>query len=225
MIDSWNDEIEILLEKIRINSINLSEYHRSQYYNWKSYGKYFRIPVIILASINSTASVGLQKFVNQKWISLLSCGIGMIIGIVGSIELYLSIQSSMDLEFKQSKEFYSLAIDIYKILNLKRIDRSEDGKEYLNSKFSYYVKLVEASNLLHKKMKIDVLTYLPKKFENNISSTSLNTPSISSDNLTEKSIEYQTIHTELNNWTEDKIQPIGLFISENTTDNINENKV
>ena len=224
MSDSWNNEIEDLLEKIRINSINLSEYHRNQFYHWKSYGKYFRIPVIILASINSTASVGLQKFVNQKWISLLSCGIGMIIGIMGSIELYLSIQASMDLEFKQSKEFYSLAIDIYKMLHLKRIDRTEDGKEYLNSKFSYYVKLVEASNLLHKKMKVDVLTILPKRLDNTISNSSLITKSNSNDNLTERSFEFENVHVENNNWSEENIRPMGHVLSGNEEQKNNEEK-
>ena len=222
MSDSWNNEIEDLLEKIRINSINLSEYHRNQFYHWKSYGKYFRIPVIILASINSTASVGLQKFVNQKWISLLSCGIGMVIGIMGSIELYLSIQSSMDLEFKQSKEFYSLAIDIYKMLHLKRVDRTEDGKEYLNSKFSYYVKLVEASDLLHKKMKVDVLTILPKRLDNTISNSSLITKSNSNDNLTERSFEFENVHVENNNWSEENIRPMGHVVSENDEKKHNE---
>lgn len=224
MSDSWNNEIEDLLEKIRINSINLSEYHRNQFYHWKSYGKYFRIPVIILASINSTASVGLQKFVNQKWISLLSCGIGMVIGIMGSIELYLSIQASMDLEFKQSKEFYSLAIDIYKMLHLKRIDRTEDGKEYLNSKFSYYVKLVEASNLLHKKMKVDVLTILPKRLDNTISNSSLITKSNSNDNLTERSFEFENVHVENNNWSEENIRPMGHVLSGNEEQKNNEEK-
>ena len=224
MSDSWNNEIEDLLEKIRINSINLSEYHRNQFYHWKSYGKYFRIPVIILASINSTASVGLQKFVNQKWISLLSCGIGMIIGIMGSIELYLSIQASMDLEFKQSKEFYSLAIDIYKMLHLKREDRTEDGKEYLNSKFSYYVKLVEASDLLHKKMKVDVLTILPKRLDNTISNSSLITKSNSNDNLTERSFEFENVHVENNNWSEENIRPMGHVLSGNEEQKNNEEK-
>ncbi len=199
MEHTWTDEIEQILEKLRVNSVNLSEYHRQQFYYWKSYGKYFRIPVIVLASVNSTASVGLQTFVAQKWISLISCAIGMVIGIMGSIELYLSIQTSMDLEFKQSKEFYTLAIDIYKMLHLTREDRSEDGKDYLNKNYSYYIKLVEASNLLHKRMKVDVLTILPKKYDNN-KTLSLISGSKSADNLTENSLEYENIHAENPTW-------------------------
>jgi hypothetical protein len=52
----WTTEVEELLEKLQINCVNLSEYHRKRVYHFKGYGKYFRVHLIILASINSTAS-------------------------------------------------------------------------------------------------------------------------------------------------------------------------
>jgi len=170
---SWTDEIEELLEKLRINCCNLSEYHRKRYYHFKGYGKYFRIPLIVLASVNSTASVGLQPVLSQPIISGITCIIGMIMGILGAIELYLGIQSSMDLEMKQSKDFYSLAIDIYKSLSLQRSNRSEDGKEYLNVKYSHYIKLCEASQILKRKIKMDMLATVPSKLLDCTPSSSL----------------------------------------------------
>lgn len=160
----WTGEIEALCEKLRINCVNLSEYHRKRYYHFKAYGKYFRLPMIVLASINSTASVGLQPVLEQPIISAITCLIGMMMGIIGAIELYMGIQSSMELELKQSKEFYSLAIDIYKTLSLKRDNRGEDGKDYLNTKYGVYTKLCEASNLLKRQLKIDLLTEIPEQY-------------------------------------------------------------
>lgn len=58
---------------ISISSVNLSEYHRQIYYHFKSYGKYFRLPMIVLALINSTASVGLQPVLDQQIISGVTC--------------------------------------------------------------------------------------------------------------------------------------------------------
>lgn len=160
----WTGEIEALCEKLRINCVNLSEYHRKRYYHFKAYGKYFRLPMIVLASINSTASVGLQPVLDQPVISAITCLIGMMMGIIGAIELYMGIQSSMELELKQSKEFYSLAIDVYKTLSLKRDNRGEDGKDYLNTKYGVYTKLCEASNLLKRQLKIDLLTEIPEQY-------------------------------------------------------------
>ena len=164
MVHKWMTEVEKLCEKLRINCVNLSEYHRRRYYHFKSYGKYFRLPMIILASINATASVGLQPVLEQPYISGITCLIGMMMGILGAIELYLGIQSSMELELKQSKDFYSLAIDVYKTLQLKADDRGEDGKDYLNKKYGMYVKLCEASNLLKRKLTMDLLTQIPSEY-------------------------------------------------------------
>jgi hypothetical protein len=163
MVHKWMAEVEKLCEKLRINCVNLSEYHRRRYYHFKSYGKYFRLPMIILASINATASVGLQPVLEQPYISGITCLIGMMMGILGAIELYLGIQSSMELELKQSKDFYSLAIDVYKTLQLKPEDRGEDGKDYLNKKYGMYVKLCEASNLLKRQLTMDLLTQIPSE--------------------------------------------------------------
>lgn len=171
-MNHWTDEIEEICEKLRVNCVNLSEYHRKRFYHFKSYGKWFRLPLIILASLNSTASVGLQPVLDQQIISGITCLIGMIMGIIGSLELYLGIQAAMELELKHSKEYYTLAIHLYKTLALRRENRLEDGKEYLNEKYSMYIKLCESSNLLDKKMKNDLLARVPDKMlSDNQSST------------------------------------------------------
>ena len=157
----WTGEVEDILEKLRINCVNLSEYHRKRYYHFKAYGKWFRLPLIVLASINSTASVGLQPLMEQQIISGITCIIGMFMGIISAYELYLGIQGNMELELKQSKDFYTLSIDLFKTLSLRRENRGEDGKDYLNKKYSNYIKLCEASNLLRRKLRLDLLTEVP----------------------------------------------------------------
>jgi hypothetical protein len=157
----WTGEVEDILEKLRINCVNLSEYHRKRYYHFKAYGKWFRLPLIILASINSTASVGLQPLLEQSVISGITCILGMTMGIISAYELYLGIQGNMELELKQSKDFYTLSIDLFKTLSLRRENRGEDGKDYLNKKYSHYIKLTEASNLLKRKLVVDTLTTIP----------------------------------------------------------------
>ncbi len=160
----WTGEVEDILEKLRINCVNLSEYHRKRYYHFKGYGKWFRLPLIVLASINSTASVGLQPLMEQQIISGITCLIGMFMGIISAYELYLGIQSNMELELKQSKDFYTLSIDLFKTLSLRRENRGEDGKDYLNKKYSHYIKLTEASNLLKRKLSVDTLTTIPNEY-------------------------------------------------------------
>jgi hypothetical protein len=129
-----------------------------------------------MSSLNATASVGLQKFVAQKWISLTTCIIGMLIGTITAVEMYLNITANMDLEMKQAKDYYNLAIDIYRITRLPESQRGEDGNAYLSKKYSLYHKLKESSNLLHKKMKIDTLGMIPRHVQNPNGSDGTTTP-------------------------------------------------
>jgi hypothetical protein len=114
--------------------------------------KYFRIPTIILSAANSVFSVGLQPYMAQETISLITCMIALFVGIINSIELFLAIQSTMEQELTTSKDFYILSIDIYKILLLNRNHRSIDGKTFLDDKYSVYCKLFEGSQLMNKEI-------------------------------------------------------------------------
>ena len=44
--DEWFDDVELLLEDIRKNSIILERLHKKSYFYYKNQMKYFRIPSI-----------------------------------------------------------------------------------------------------------------------------------------------------------------------------------
>ena len=155
--NGWNEETILILEKLRRNSIYLSEYHRNRFYHFKSFSKYFDLPVLMLSSIGASASIGLQPYLPQPTISLISCIVGLIVSIITSVKLYLNISDAMTNELKMSKEFYSLAIEIYRVLSMNPKDRTMGAVEYMNSSYSHYTKLMESSNLLKKKFLKDEL--------------------------------------------------------------------
>jgi hypothetical protein len=58
----------------------------------------------------------------------------------------------MELELTISKEYYLLAVDIFKVLALKREHRPIPAKDYLEARYNEYRKLKENSNLILKKI-------------------------------------------------------------------------
>tara|TARA_B110000483_G_scaffold181045_1_gene214098 strand:- start:1010 stop:2041 length:1032 start_codon:yes stop_codon:yes gene_type:complete len=174
--EEWTEDVENILEKMRINCVNLSEYHRKRYHHYEGYLKYFRIPVIILSAINSVFAVGLQPYMEQSAISITNCFVSMICGIITSIELYLSIQSNMENELSASKDFYILGVDIYKTLNLNRENRGGNQRSYLDEKHAQYCKLIETSNLLVKKIKDALSPIPPSLLDLSSTATSPNSP-------------------------------------------------
>ena len=159
-MNEWTADIENTAENIRVNSILFSQLHKKRYLYLKHLLLYFRLPVIIISGANSVISVGLQNYLEQQLISAITCLLALICGLIGSVELFLGIQSQMEDELVCSKDFYLLAIDIFKILSLLPENRNIDGKSYLDEKYQTYIKLVENSNLLTKTIN-DNLTPLP----------------------------------------------------------------
>lgn len=166
--NSWTCDVEGVLENIRINCVILSGQHKKKYIFFKGYLKYFRIPVICISGLVSVFSVGLQPYLDQGLISAITCILSLSCSIIGSIELFLSIQSNMEDELIASKDFYLLGIEIFKVLSLAKENRAIDGKVFLEEKFSTYQKLIENNSPIQKTIK-DNLSPIPSAL---ISSTS-----------------------------------------------------
>lgn len=161
MDNVWTDDIEKILENIRINSVLISNEHKRKFFILKENLKYYRLPVIVLSGVNSIISVGLQPYVNQSIISILTCLLALVCSIIGSIELYLSIQKSMESELISQRDYYILSVDIYKTLSLEKQHRTIPAKEYLDKCHNTYCKLIESSNTIALNLE-DKLCPLPK---------------------------------------------------------------
>ena len=155
---SWTLDIEIVLDEIRKNCLVLTDYHREVYLKLNGFIKWFRIPIIIISAINSVFSVGLNKFIQQDAVSVINCLMSLIVGCIGSIELYLAIQDKLNRELASSKNYYILSVDIYKILSLDRGNRHCEALVFLDDHYNEYIKLINASNIREQYIKDNLTT-------------------------------------------------------------------
>jgi len=146
----WTDDIDKVLDNIRINCVRLSNLHKQRYFELQSRLKYFRLPVIILNGVNSIFAVGLQPYINQGTISLTNSLIALTCGIIGSIELYFGIQKRLENDMISQRDYYLLSIDIFKTLSLDKSNRPIPAKDFLEKSYNVYTKLIESSSTLAK---------------------------------------------------------------------------
>ena len=149
-INEWPNDVDIMLEKIRCNSIIMADHHKTNYFFLHSRLKYFRIPIIIISAFASVLNIGLTPFLDQQYVSILCCLLSLVTGLIGSIEMFLQVQKRMENELINSRDFYLHAIEIYKVLSLSPIHRNGDGLKFLDSKFGIYIKMIENSNIMEK---------------------------------------------------------------------------
>ena len=146
--NDWNNSIENILQNIRANCVILSKLHKQRYFLLKSRLVWYRIPLIVLNGFNSIISIGLQPYANQGTISITTSLISLTCGIVGSVELFFSIQKRMENDMISQRDYYLLAIDIFKTLSLDRQIRPLPAKDYLEKSYNTYTKLIESSSIL-----------------------------------------------------------------------------
>ena len=162
-----SNDIEGVLDKIRQNSNLLANYHRKRYLTLKGRLKFYRIPIIVISALNSSFAVCLTGFLKQTYISLINMFLSLVVGIIGSIEMFYQLTKQLEVELIGSKEFYILSCDIYKWLSLEQENRITTPREFLNDSYTRYIKLIETSITLKKRvedklMEIDQLQTLPK---------------------------------------------------------------
>jgi len=146
--NGWSDDIETLLKDMEYNSGILSQIHKANYLALHEYIKYFKLPIIVLSSVNSIFSVGLSTYLNQSMVSSINCLISLICGIITSIELYLGLQKKIENELLSYRDYYLLSIKINNCLKLKREHRSEpNGQLFLTDITNEYTGLFESSEI------------------------------------------------------------------------------
>jgi hypothetical protein len=84
--------------------------------------------------------------------------LSLIVGVIGSIEMFYQITKQMEVELIGSKEFYILSCDIYKWLSLEGGNRVSSPKEFLNESYTRYIKLIETSITLKKRVEDKLMT-------------------------------------------------------------------
>jgi hypothetical protein len=145
----WSDDIDTVLNNIRINCVILSKAHKQRYFMLKGRLVWYRIPVIVLNGANSIISVGMQPYATQGAISLTTSLIALTCGIVGSIELFFGIQKRLENDMISQRDYYLLGIDIFKTLSLIKANRPIPAKDFLEKSYNTYTKLIESSSTLN----------------------------------------------------------------------------
>lgn len=144
----WSDSIEHTLDMVRLNCVNLSEYHQQKYEKFRSRSNMYQLPVFLLSAGNAYAALGISKYLKQAYISDINCGVSIIVALFIVVQYLLSYQKQMEDELIKFKEYYLLSAQIFKVLSVEREDRKIDGKLFLEEKFSKYEELVNTSDII-----------------------------------------------------------------------------
>ena len=136
--ESWTADIVRMLENLLLNSNNYKEAQRKHVFLLSYQLNFFKLPLIILSALNSVFSIGLSEFLQQQTVSVLNCLISLLITVIGSVELFLSIQKKLEIRLQSYHHFESLCNKIAATLRLDAGNRSGTGPAFLQEVLNDY---------------------------------------------------------------------------------------
>ena len=158
-VATWSRDIETVLDQILENTNRLQEVHRANYLLLKSQLVYFRIPLIVLASLNSVFSVGLSAYMQQNLVSTINCLISLVCACISSVELFLNINKNMEVTLQSYHGYKLLGIRISSTRKLDREHRDKNAIAFMNECVSEYKKLLEQSVVIIADLDDSLLNY------------------------------------------------------------------
>ena len=141
----WTDNMERVLDQLRINCAQLSNYHKYKYIYYKNQVKWFKIPIIFLSGVNTFISVGMQEHLEQRYISIITSVVSLFCGIITGIEMFMKFQDKMVIELNTHRDYYKISVEIYKLISIERTSREVSGTTFLDAKFGEYEKIKSRS--------------------------------------------------------------------------------
>lgn len=146
--NDWSIDVENQLKSIEQNSIQQATISKQNYLYLVYIQRYFAIPKIVLSSMISVFSIGLNNFISQGAVSILTCILGFIVATLGSIELYLGITRKVDIALSSYQHYYLLSIKINNCLRLDRDHRDElNGRSFLTACLAEYEQIFQQNNI------------------------------------------------------------------------------
>jgi hypothetical protein len=158
-VESWSRDIEIILDNLLENINSLQAEHKKLYIELQSKLIIFRVPLILISSINSVFSVGLNTYVDQSLVSTINCLLSLMCACISSVELFLNINKNMETTLQSYHGYKLLGIKISSCRKLDRDHRDKNALGFMNECISEYKNLLEQSVVLLTDLDDSLLNY------------------------------------------------------------------
>ena len=139
----WTPQQEDFLRRLHLECHTLAEYNRKQFQVYSRIHQRFTVPILVLSGINSLVAVSMQPFLGQNYISITNACLSLFCGILGSIQMFMKVDTKIHQYVICSHEFKKLSYRISRELSVEPNVRSNNGKEFVNDAFNEFNSILD----------------------------------------------------------------------------------
>ena len=142
----WFPREEQYLARMEKQCNAYQKHFTAEYTTYSTSARRYNIPILVISAVNGLTAVGLNSFVEQKYVSVLNAILSAGTGVLGSIQLYLKISEKQTKAMQASLLMKRLALKISKELSIDAPQRQTDGKSFIQECFSEFNAALENAN-------------------------------------------------------------------------------
>jgi hypothetical protein len=142
----WFPRDEQFLIKLEKQCNAYQKHFTSEYTTYSTSARRYNIPILVISAVNGLTAVGLNSFVEQKYVSVLNAILSAGTGVLGSIQLYLKISEKQTKAMQSSLLMKRLALKISKEISIDAPQRQTDGKTFIQECFGEFNAALENGN-------------------------------------------------------------------------------
>ena len=139
----WTPQQDEFLRRLHMESHTLAEYNRKQFQIYSRIHQRFTVPILVLSGINSLFAVTTQPFLEKNLISITNACISLFCGILGSIQMFMKVDTKIHQYVICAHEFKKLSYRISRELSVERDVRPNNGKEVVNNAFNEFNSILD----------------------------------------------------------------------------------
>lgn len=117
----WTAQQEEFLRRLHFESHTLAEYNRRQFRVYSRIHQRFTIPILVISGTNSLFAVSTQAFLERDLISITNACLSLFRGILGSIQMFMKVDSKIHQSVICAHEFQKLLYRTSRELSVERM--------------------------------------------------------------------------------------------------------
>jgi hypothetical protein len=142
----WFPREEQFLIKLEKQCNAFQKHFIDEYTRYSTSARRYNIPILVISAVNGLTAVGLNSFVEQRYVSVLNAILSAGTGVLGSIQLYLKISEKQTKAMQSSLLMKRLALKISKEISIDPAQRQTDGKTFIQECFGEFNAALENGN-------------------------------------------------------------------------------
>uniref|UniRef100_A0A2V0RBH3 SMODS and SLOG-associating 2TM effector domain-containing protein n=1 Tax=viral metagenome TaxID=1070528 RepID=A0A2V0RBH3_9ZZZZ len=123
--------------------------YKKRYERARKQLSYYKVPIIVLSSVNSVFSVGAERYFERHVIAAVTCILALTVGVVQALQIFFQVDERRENYLTTCRDMRRLHLKIMGTLNLERPQRACSADKFMAEIQAEYLEIIDKAVVIH----------------------------------------------------------------------------